>query len=165
MILSSICLCFPFILKCIYCLDQQNRDLRSKTEKSQFRKHPLKQSVCLSHTYTPKRKRRILAVRQESPFSISSVLFLLLFLLSFFFLSLFPEFIRCRCPVARIRFAFPTEMFYALRRLQICGSCSGLLYDLFDFLWILKHRTWTQMVVIKWLTVMICHEDRALHYL
>lgn len=60
MILSSICLCFPFILKCIYCLDQQNSNLRSKTEKAQFRKHQLKQGVCLSHTYAPERYAKAL---------------------------------------------------------------------------------------------------------
>ena len=100
MILSSICLCFPFILKCIYCLDQQNRDLRSKTEKSQFRKHPLKQSVCPSGMRSinffsarcascPKGKEGSSPSGRNPPLLISSVLFLLLFYFCCCFFCLF----------------------------------------------------------------------------
>ena len=39
--------------------------------------------------------------------------------------------------------------------------CTGFCNHLPQELWVLKHRTRFQMVLIEWLTIVICHEQRT----
>ena len=73
---------------------------------------------------------------------------------------LLPDLLCLSGPVFRIILTFITEMVNALRRLQICRLCTGLMYHLTQQLRVLKHRARPQLVVIKRLTVPVCHKER-----
>ena len=61
-----------------------------------------------------------------------------------------------------IQFTFSTEVFNAFRCLQIGGMRAGLLHQPLQYLRIFQHGTGPQMIFIKGLVVVICHEQRLL---
>src|SRR5699024_1826088 len=81
---------------------------------------------------------------------------------SFAFAALFPQEIRLRFPVFRVRFAAAAEGIYTFRSFVVGGFGIGCFYHGAELFRILQHRTWTEHVVVERLSVMISHEDRAL---
>ena len=78
---------------------------------------------------------------------------------SYFNLSLTPKFV-CFCfPLFGVMFAFSAEVFYGFRGLKVCLFCAGFVYHLLQFFWIFEHWARTQMIVVKWLIVMVSHKQ------
>ena len=74
-------------------------------------------------------------------------------------LSLTPKFV-CFCfPLFGVMFTFSTEVFYSFRGLEVCWFCAGFVYHLLQFFWIFEHWARTQMIVVKWLIVMVSHKQ------
>lgn len=72
------------------------------------------------------------------------------------------QLLRLRFPMLCISIALRTKMLHRLRRLQIRRLRTRLFHHLTQLLRILKHWTWTKHIFIKRLSIMICHENRAL---
>ena len=73
-----------------------------------------------------------------------------------------PEFVCNRLPVSGVGFAFVTEMVDRLRILIISIHRIGILNQLAQALRILQHWAGAEMILIKWLVIMISLENRAL---
>lgn len=76
-------------------------------------------------------------------------------------MALLPQLLRRGFPVLCVRLAPVAEIIHALRILIVRVHGSGLFDQLSQPLRILQHRTWTQMVPIERLIVMVRLEDRA----
>ena len=79
--------------------------------------------------------------------------------------SFSPDLIGMTLPFFSVILAFTAEMFNGFRRFHICLVSTCFMNHLLKEFRILKHRAWTQMVVVEWLTVMISHKQWALENL
>mgnify|MGYP006875994306 CR=1 FL=1 len=63
-------------------------------------------------------------------------------------------------PVGGVALALLTQVLDAFRGLQIRRFRSGFFYHFLQDLRILQHRTWSQVIVIKWLMIPVSHKQR-----
>ena len=71
----------------------------------------------------------------------------------------FPKPIRDRSPCLRVFRTLTAKMLAGFRRLKICGLRTGALDEFLQDLWIFKHRTWFQEIIVERLPFFVCHKQ------
>ena len=72
-----------------------------------------------------------------------------------------PHFVCGWLPVGSVALALFSQVLDAFRGLQVGAVGTGLVHHLFQQLGVFQHRAGTQMVLVKGLTVVVSHEQRA----